>query len=108
MPYAMKITHQDFHVSPALVPAWAQQGRRLLWDHPGPRGLAWEGSVSSDVGGESRAGPAEAWGGLRVLRAAFSQVHRGPSSWQGNILLAAESEFEQTQWLEMLQESGKV
>uniref|UniRef100_G1SMS6 Pleckstrin homology and coiled-coil domain containing D1 n=1 Tax=Oryctolagus cuniculus TaxID=9986 RepID=G1SMS6_RABIT len=26
----------------------------------------------------------------------------------GNILLAAESEFEQTQWLEMLQESGKV
>lgn len=30
------------------------------------------------------------------------------SSWQGNILLAAESEFEQTQWLEMLQESGKV
>ncbi|KAF6352085.1 pleckstrin homology and coiled-coil domain containing D1 [Rhinolophus ferrumequinum] len=35
-------------------------------------------------------------------------VHRGPSSWQGNILLAAESEFEQAQWLEMLQESGKV
>lgn len=32
----------------------------------------------------------------------------GSSSWQGNILLAAESEFEQTQWLEMLQESGKV
>lgn len=32
----------------------------------------------------------------------------GFSSWQGNILLAAESEFEQTQWLEMLQESGKV
>ena len=30
------------------------------------------------------------------------------SSWQGTILLAAESEFEQTQWLEMLQESGKV
>ncbi|KAF5922853.1 hypothetical protein HPG69_013198 [Diceros bicornis minor] len=27
---------------------------------------------------------------------------------KGNILLAAESEFEQTQWLEMLQESGKV
>ncbi|XP_047395509.1 pleckstrin homology domain-containing family D member 1 isoform X3 [Sciurus carolinensis] len=26
----------------------------------------------------------------------------------GNVLLAAESEFEQTQWLEMLQESGKV
>ena len=30
------------------------------------------------------------------------------SSWQGTILLAAESEFEQTQWLEMLQESGTV
>lgn len=27
---------------------------------------------------------------------------------QGNIFLAAESEFEQAQWLEMLQESGKV
>lgn len=59
-------------------------------------------------GGGSRAGPGEAWGRLLVLRAAFSQVHRGPSSWQGNILLAAESEFEQAQWLEMLQESGKV
>ncbi|XP_066129562.1 pleckstrin homology domain-containing family D member 1 isoform X2 [Saccopteryx bilineata] len=35
-------------------------------------------------------------------------VRRRPSSRQGNILLAAESEFEQTQWLEMLQESGKV
>ncbi|EFB24973.1 hypothetical protein PANDA_005246, partial [Ailuropoda melanoleuca] len=32
----------------------------------------------------------------------------GSSSWQGTILLAAESEFEQTQWLQMLQESGKV
>lgn len=27
---------------------------------------------------------------------------------QGNIVLAAESEVEQNQWLEMLQESGKV
>lgn len=27
---------------------------------------------------------------------------------QGNIVLAAESEAEQNQWLEMLQESGKV
>lgn len=27
---------------------------------------------------------------------------------QGNIVLAAESEFEQAQWLELLQESGKV
>lgn len=34
--------------------------------------------------------------------------HSGSSSRQGNVLLAAESEFEQTQWLEMLQESGKV
>lgn len=31
-----------------------------------------------------------------------------PSLFQGNIVLAAESEFEQAQWLEMLQESGKV
>lgn len=34
--------------------------------------------------------------------------HSGSFSRQGNVLLAAESEFEQTQWLEMLQESGKV
>lgn len=54
-----------------------------------------------------RAEPQRPAGDLRVLRVA-SQVHCGPSSWQGNILLAAESEFEQTQWLEMLQESGKV
>ncbi|KAF6132138.1 pleckstrin homology and coiled-coil domain containing D1 [Phyllostomus discolor] len=44
---------------------------------------------------------------MRISHQDF-HVHRGPSSWQGNILLAAESEFEQTQWLEMLQESGKV
>lgn len=54
-----------------------------------------------------RAEPQRPAGDLHVLRVA-SQVHCGPSSWQGNILLAAESEFEQTQWLEMLQESGKV
>lgn len=48
-----------------------------------------------------------------------TEVHKAPASliwvfspslplFQGNIVLAAESEFEQAQWLEMLQESGKV
>lgn len=48
-----------------------------------------------------------------------TELHKAPASliwvffhsrplFQGNIVLAAESEFEQAQWLEMLQESGKV
>lgn len=119
MPYAMKISHQDFHVSKAFISAQAQPG--LSRDRAAALGssrclgatppLAWPGRGVSAIGLRgwgSSTGLAEAWGGLRVLRAAFSQVHRGPSSWQGNILLAAESEFEQAQWLEMLQESGKV
>lgn len=91
MPYAMKISHQDFHVSEAVPSTW--ENPTVAWSRkvslPGLccRGAAWA-SVTPGV--------------------ATSQHTHGSSSWQGNILLAAESEFEQTQWLEMLQESGKV
>ncbi|XP_025916759.1 pleckstrin homology domain-containing family D member 1 isoform X4 [Apteryx rowi] len=60
MPYAIKISHEDFHVG------------RLFSSPPPKRGGAFI------------------------------------APYKGNIVLAAESEFEQAQWLEMLQESGKV
>lgn len=107
MPYAMKISHQDFHVSKALPSAWTQQGQpsfsgdaQAPWGSPFG-GLAWEGCPYHRL----RGGRAE----LGLQRPGSSLSGKpGSSSCQGNILLAAESEFEQTQWLEMLQESGKV
>lgn len=102
MPYAMKISHQDFHVSKTL-PRPGHDFSALLHS-PLPRlgsspssGQVWEETSVHALGTGS-------WG-WRCMAAT-----QGPccSSWQGNVLLAAESEFEQTQWLEMLQESGKV
>lgn len=46
MPYAMKISHQDFHVSKILPSAWPQQGRPAsLGDLQAPWGqpLQWPG-----------------------------------------------------------------
>lgn len=61
MPYAMKITHQDFHVSQALISAWAQQGRAASLGSsrsPGPtHPMAWPGGGPSALG--MRAGRAE-------------------------------------------------
>lgn len=57
MPYAMKISHQDFHVSKAVPSAWAQQRQSSFSGTPPPRSLgvtppvAWEGcQCHGDVG----------------------------------------------------------
>lgn len=48
MPYAMKISHQDFHVSRALPSAWAQQGQSHFSGTPGSLPVGWPGRGVSD------------------------------------------------------------
>jgi len=91
MPYAMKISHQDFHVSKALCLAWAPQKQSRFPGTPGslgaspPVGLP-EKSVS-DLGTWVRAWsrPAEAeWWLLEWLLSGTpvsSLPGRGPSCW---------------------------
>lgn len=71
MPYAMKISHQDFHVSKALPLAWAQQGHSSFSGTPGSPGatppVGWPGKSVSDLwmsGGRAEQGLQRAGCGL--------------------------------------------
>lgn len=91
MPYAMKISHQDFHVSKALCLVWAPQGQSRFPGTPGSPGasppVGWPGKSVSNSGTwvrmQSRPAEAEWWrlGWLLSDTPVSSLPGRGPSCW---------------------------